>query len=85
MIDPATEDIHGIDINITFRIEGLKKTAFTNVRKAIGEQNRILASGIFYEDYKKKTRRKKELFSLCGSAKLKGIKEKVPIYRLDWR
>ncbi len=85
VIDPATEDIHGIDINITFRIEGLKKTAFTSVRKAIGEQNRILASKTFYDDYQKKTRRKKELFDLCGSAKLKGIKERIPIYRLNWR
>lgn len=85
IIDPATEDIHGIDINLTFRIEGLQKRAFTHLKNQIGEKNRILASEHFYLDYKKRTRRKKEIFEACGSAKLKGIKERVEIYRINWK
>jgi len=84
VIDPATEDIHGIDINITFRIEGLRKSAFGYMRRKLGEMDRILASRAFYEDYKKRSRRKEDIFELCGSAKLKGIKEKVTIYRVRW-
>lgn len=84
IIDPASEDIHGVDINITFRIEGLKTTAFSQVRKKIDEKNRILASEDFYQDYKKRSRRKNEIFKYCGPAKLKGIKDRKGIYQLDW-
>jgi class 3 adenylate cyclase len=84
MIDPATEDIHGIDINITFRIEGIRKSAFSSLKRDIGRENRILASEALYREYRKRTRRKKEIFSYCGAAKLKGIRDKMPIYRLDW-
>jgi class 3 adenylate cyclase len=85
VIDPATEDIHGIDINITFRIEGLKKNALSHSKVTIGEKNRILSSESFYNDYKKRTRRKDEIFEYCGSARLKGIKEKLGIYRINWK
>ncbi len=84
IIDPATEDIHGVDINITFRIEGLKNAAFGHVSQKIDEKNRILASEDFYLDYMKRSRRKKEIFQYHGSAKLKGIKDRKKIYRIDW-
>jgi class 3 adenylate cyclase len=84
LIDPATEDIHGIDINITFRIEGLRRNGFNRMKQDIGIQNRILASKDFYLQYQKQTRRKKKIFDLCGSAKLKSIKEKMQIYRVNW-
>lgn len=84
IIDPATEDIHGVDINITFRIEGLKNTAFGHSSKKIEEKNRILASEDFYLDYKKRSRRKIEIFQYYGSAKLKGIKDRKEIYRINW-
>lgn len=84
VIDPATEDIHGIDINITFRIEGLRKSAFGYLKRKIGEMDRILASKDFYQDYQKRSRRKDDIFELCGPAKLKGIKDKVTIYRVRW-
>ena len=85
VIDPATEDIHGMDINITFRIEGLKKIAFKNLKTQINENNRILGSKSFYDDYKKKSRRKTDIFESCGFAKLKGIKERMEIYRVNWK
>ena len=84
VIDPATEDIHGIDINITFRIEGLRSGAIKPAKTRIGERNRILASEDFYSDFRKRTRRKHELFEFCGSAKLKGIKERKDLYLLRW-
>ncbi len=85
VIDPATEDIHGIDINITFRIEGLKKSALKSSKIHFDDTNRILSSESFYTDYKKRTRRKKEIFEYCGLVKLKGIKEKKKIYKINWK
>ncbi len=85
VIDPATEDIHGIDINITFRIEGLTKKAMRRSKASMGEKNRILSSESFYDDYKKASRRKEEIFEFCGLARLKGIKKKVGIYRINWK
>lgn len=85
MIDPATEDIHGMDINITFRIEGLKKTALGGGSGKLEERDRILATKALYEDYKKHTRRKQEIFLPCGRARLKGIRDKVEIYSINWR
>lgn len=85
VIDPATEDIHGIDINITFRIEGLKKSAMTGNWKSYEERDRILTSKSLYDDYRKHTRRKNEIFELCGTARLKGIRDKMEIYRINWR
>ena len=85
VIDPSTEDIHGIDVNITFRIEGLTKRAIRRTKAHIGEKNRILASKFFYTDYMKRAGRKKDLFELCGSARLKGIKDKIEIYRINWK
>lgn len=85
VIDPATEDIHGNDVNITFRIEGLKKSALSRSKIPIGEKNRILSSEAFYNDYSKRTRRKDDIFEFCGSARLKGINDKVKIYRINWK
>lgn len=85
VIDPTTEDIHGIDINITFRIEGLIKKALRRPKSPIGEKNRILSSEYFYDDYNNTSRRKEEIFEFCGLARLKGIKKKVGIYRINWK
>ncbi|MBB6480996.1 adenylate/guanylate cyclase domain-containing protein [Spirochaeta isovalerica] len=85
VIDPATEDIHGIDINITFRIEGLKKSSLPKSGDLYEERDRIFASQAFYEDYMKHTRRKKDILMPCGPAKLKGIREKISIYKLNWQ
>ncbi|MBN2658399.1 MAG: FHA domain-containing protein [Spirochaetales bacterium] len=85
VIDPATEDIHGIDINITFRIEGLKKSSLPKGTVLYEERDRIFASIAFYDDYKKHSKRKKEIFTSCGPAKLKGIHDKIEIFKLNWR
>lgn len=83
-IDPITEDLHGSDINITFRIDGLRKTSFKPLENDPGVKNRLLTSEAFYLDFKKKTRRKNDIFAFCGQAKLKGIKERMPVYRINW-
>lgn len=85
IIDPATEDLHGIDINITFRIEGLKRSSLTGDRSLLDERDRILASRSLYEDYRSHSRRKEDIFQHCGSAKLKGIRERIDLYRINWR
>lgn len=85
MIDPATEDIHGVDINITFRIEGLKRSNFRGFKKPVLGINRILTSEAFHSDFIKKSKRKGEFFTDCGLAKLKGIKEKMKIFKINWK
>jgi len=84
LIDPATEDIHGIDINITFRIEGLKASTIKQGHIKIPEINRILTTSEFYSDYQKKSRRKQQIIEYAGNAKLKGIRKKKEIYLINW-
>lgn len=83
VIDPTTCDIHGNDINITFRMEGLKKRSFDKLETEIPEVNRILCSKYFYDDYLANNKKGKAVFKYCGKAKMKGIRKKIEVYYVE--
>ncbi|MFP4364683.1 MAG: adenylate/guanylate cyclase domain-containing protein, partial [Spirochaetia bacterium] len=84
IIDPVTDDIHGYDINLTFRLEGLKKAAFSKFFVKLPQVNRILATRSFYDQIDNRSKRKREDFRLIGPAKLKGVDEKIDIFDVAW-
>ncbi|NNL99853.1 MAG: FHA domain-containing protein [Gammaproteobacteria bacterium] len=74
------EDIHGNDVNITFRIEGAQSSAFKDVQALFPKRDRILCSARFIEtldDDDPLVDRSREV--PCGDATLKGITEPVSI------
>ncbi|MCG8572482.1 MAG: FHA domain-containing protein [Spirochaetes bacterium] len=85
IIDPVSDDIHGKDINITFRLEGLTKKALEKQSRKFCESDRILCTKYFVEDYEKKSRRKTRAFTYIGLAKMRGIKEKLEVFQAIWK
>lgn len=78
-ISAGGDDVHGHDVNVTFRIEGVQASAFENVVKLFPKENRILCSSAF----RRKADDSGNVGSdcvLCGAATLKGINEPVEIY-----
>ncbi len=76
------EDIHGNDVNITFRIEGVQGDSFERLLPALPVRDRILCSRDFTNVVPEQ-----QLASVvtdvvaCGAAELKGITRSVAI---DW-
>ncbi|MBI3987409.1 MAG: FHA domain-containing protein [Lentisphaerae bacterium] len=79
-VDPKTRDIHGNDVNLTFRIEGVQQDSFADGAPELPARDRILCSRVFYEDVVRREPARQDAFFLCGSARLKGIAEPVDIY-----
>ncbi|MBD3419904.1 MAG: FHA domain-containing protein [Chitinivibrionales bacterium] len=75
-------DLHGNDVNIAFRIEGLQEKSFTALVHGMPEKNRILCSKFFYADVIKKATATRDKFLYCGQASLKGIARPVEIFRI---
>ena len=84
VLDPETQDIHGNDVNITFRIEGVTTEAFNqNVSDLLPKENRIICSEVFLEEWKKTIRESDISTVLLGSANLKGIKENLKLFLIE--
>lgn len=82
-IDTGTADIHGNDVNIAFRIEGVQADAFTGTVSSLPRRDRILCS----RDFLTVVPRERLAAVLaghvqCGEASLKGITENVIIHWL---
>lgn len=81
-ISSGGEDVHGNDVNVTFRIEGVQAPAFDNVLELFPKRDRILCSARFYGEVEENA----ECLSVgcvnCGAATLKGITAPVNIYWL---
>lgn len=79
VMDASTKDIHGNDVNIAFRIEGLQGSSFQQGGGELPPHDRILCSRAFLEDPSVNEHRVS--FAFCGNARLKGIDEEVDVYR----
>ncbi len=79
VMDASTKDIHGNDVNIVFRIEGLRPEAFREGGRNVPEHDRILCSRAFLDDDSISAFRTS--FAFCGRAVLKGLEEDHDIYR----
>jgi len=80
-IDDATKDIHGNDVNIAFRIEGVTPEDFDSPAIPLPLMDRILCS----EDYRQNVASDESIssifkFEIIGSARLKGIKDQKNIF-----
>jgi class 3 adenylate cyclase len=76
-MDVGNMDRHGNDVNIAFRIEGVKADAFLGGAKVpLPEKDRIIVSKPFLDELKKD----RESLTLLGHADLKGIKESVELF-----
>lgn len=76
-------DVHGSDINITFRIEGVKTDSFEKLNCQVPLENRILCSRAFYEQVKDTVMIFSLAFIDCGRARLKGIPKLFTIYSIE--
>ncbi|MBF0188542.1 MAG: O-acetyl-ADP-ribose deacetylase [Magnetococcales bacterium] len=77
-------DVHGNDVNIAFRIEGVQQDSFQDMEGELPVEDRILCSETFFEQCE---RSKMLPFPVamrrCGVAVLKGIQEPMAIYSID--
>jgi class 3 adenylate cyclase len=80
-ITSGGEDIHGHDVNVTFRIEGVQLTGFAEPKRRFPIQDRILCSAAFLQTLDKTPAARGDTpFLHCGAASLKGINTPVDIY-----
>ena len=84
LIDPVSDDIHGSDINITFRLEGIKKGAFSKFLVKLPKADRILCTKPFYDELDNKLKRKQNRFYCLGPVKMRGVEGKIEVFRFDW-
>ncbi len=81
-ISAGGEDVHGHDVNVTFRIEGVQSPAFTEVIELFPKRDRILCSGRFQHAVQDTVERLSQECVHCGAATLKGITDPVDIFWL---
>lgn len=85
-ISAGGEDIHGHDVNVTFRIEGVQERAFRQCRVQFPIRDRILCSDDFLTALQRERGDDAGFkFIGCGSAALKGIDEPVAIHWIATR
>ncbi|MDD3626804.1 MAG: adenylate/guanylate cyclase domain-containing protein [bacterium] len=78
--DSERTDVHGNDVNLAFRIEGVQEDAFIQQLGSFPKENRILCSGEFRNQVESFSKKFNLIFNYCGCAKLKGIEEAIDIY-----
>jgi len=81
-ISSGGDDVHGNDINITFRIEGVQSNAFSDAKALFPKQDRILCSERFWTALQNPDGVTLPENFHCGAAKLKRIVDVVDIHRL---
>ncbi|MDH5509493.1 MAG: FHA domain-containing protein [Nitrospinota bacterium] len=80
-IDDANQDIHGNDVNITFRMEGVTEDAFDSTSVSLPMTDRILCSKEFHSSVCNDESITSEFrFHLIGGATMKGIKKPKSLY-----
>lgn len=81
LISAGGDDIHGNDVNITFRIEGVQASAFEQLENPFPMRDRIMCSGRFVESFDDKYKeRMPGEYVECGRATLKGISAPTDIF-----
>ena len=83
VIHPESGDLHGNDVNIAFRLEGLTSDAFESSEAPFPEQDRILVTRTFREDLPPDQIPANTSFQSCGEAKLKGITAPTGIFLVN--
>jgi class 3 adenylate cyclase len=85
-ISTGGQDIHGNDVNIAFRIEGVQKDAFPNPACEFPKMDRILCSRALITEITERERAPlpSEVTEI-GAANLKGIAEATTIYQVHDR
>lgn len=78
----GADDVHGHDVNITFRVEGAQSEAFPSIIASFPRRDRILCSGVYYELAKQNEKYQPSAYLYCGAATLKNIVQPVEIYWL---
>ncbi|MBF0368740.1 MAG: FHA domain-containing protein [Magnetococcales bacterium] len=82
-IPTAGADVHGNDINIAFRIEGVKENALDRIPDYFPKEDRILSSEDFCRRWLETAPDAMGLsYTYCGAATLKGISEPVGIFHI---
>ena len=82
-IDAGGDDIHGNDVNITFRIEGVQPDAFTPAAAALPRRDRILCSRAYLETVPAaRLAATVSAVVACGAADLKGITQRIDVHWL---
>lgn len=82
-ISGAEQDIHGNDVNITFRIEGVKPEAFLAPKAGFPEKDRLLCSAAFLAEAARVDGNEDGVEPVeIGPASLKGIHDPVTLYWL---
>lgn len=80
-ISTGGQDIHGNDVNITFRIEGAQQEAFGEVQVDLPRMDRILCSRALLDEIRDKEGLEVPAeTALVGAATLKGIHDPVEIH-----
>jgi len=80
-ISAGGDDVHGNDVNITFRIEGVQAAAFGQVDELFPKEDRILCSAAFHRKVEDAPEDGTS-YVRCGEAELKGINGAVEIFWL---
>ena len=83
MTDSADQDIHGKDVNVTFRIESLQKESFPKIISNFPARDRILCSSSFYETLSNDRNNDGLTTHYCGQAFLKGLESQFDIYWIE--
>ncbi len=83
-ISTGGQDIHGNDVNVTFRIEGVQRESFDDPAVDFPRMDRILSSAAMLNEVRRHDEGAVPRgMILIGSAILKGITDPVAIYWLD--
>lgn len=85
-ISTGTEDMHGNDLNISFRIEGVQAEAFDAPPSALPRMDRIIGSAALKDEALRAEGRSLSVdFEPLGAARLKGIQEPVSLFLVNGR
>ncbi len=77
------EDIHGSDVNITFRLDSIKVEELPSPPGDIPEKNRVLCTGAFVEQLNKEDCEHDCRIEECGMTEVKGISDAINIFWLS--
>jgi class 3 adenylate cyclase len=78
-IDSESGDVHGNDVNITFRLEGVTAAAFEKLENELPEKDRIVCSSVFADEIQGQPDLHVDC-AYCGKAMLKGIDKPVDVF-----
>lgn len=82
-ISTGGQDIHGNDVNITFRIEGVQREAITDAAVDFPRMDRLMCSKVLLDEVSRQDSLPANVEPVeVGSATLKGIQDPVTIYWL---